>query len=123
DGLKPTFVHSDRAIVYIGDKVQDSGVSEVDFTNPVTYRVVSEDGQERSYSVEFYKEKPFLSYTVSMDDNPELPYDADIEIDSLNRVINVVLRKGVTLTDKIARFDVPEEVSVSIAGIPQVSGE
>lgn len=122
-GLKPTFVHSDRAIAYIGDEVQDSGTSEVDFTNPVTYRVVSEDGQERSYSVEFYKEKPFLSYVVSIEENPELPYDSDVEIDSLNRVINVVLRRGVPLTDKIARFVVPEEVSVSIAGTPQVSGE
>ena len=121
--LKPTFIKSDRAIVYIGNEIQNSGVSEVDFANPVEYRVVSEGGQEKSYYVEFYKEKPLLSYSVLKEDNPQLPYDADIEIDSLNREIGVIFRKGASLTDKIARFVVPDEISVTINGKPQTSGE
>lgn len=122
-GLKPTFIKSDRAIVYIGNEIQDSGTSEVDFTNPVEYRVVSEGGEEKIYSVEFYKEKPFINYSILTEDNPQLPYDADIEIDSLNREISVILRKGSTLTGLKAQFAVPKEISVTINGEPQTSGE
>ncbi|HCB88567.1 MAG TPA: hypothetical protein DEP71_04685 [Porphyromonadaceae bacterium] len=122
-GLKPTFVKSDRAIVYIGNEIQESGASEVDFTNSVEYKVVSEGGNEKIYSVEFYKEKPIINYSILVEDNPILPYDANIEIDSLNREISAIFRKGASVTGLKARFAVPEDVTVAVNGKPQISGE
>ncbi len=47
--LKPSFVTN--GTVYVGNTEQRSGVSEQDFSSPVTYKVVSDDGGVCSYTV------------------------------------------------------------------------
>lgn len=47
----PTFAVPENHKVYIGDRVQTSGLSRVDLSGPVTYRVVNENGDEASYTV------------------------------------------------------------------------
>ncbi len=50
-GLVSAFsVHKD-AKVMVGDTVQQSGVTKNDFTNPVTYKVIADDGTEKTYIV------------------------------------------------------------------------
>ncbi len=50
--LAPGFkLNSNYAKVYVGDVRQANGASKVDFSNPVTYTVVSESGRERNYTV------------------------------------------------------------------------
>lgn len=49
--LAATFTLSDGATAYVGQTVQESGVTVNDFSQPVTYRVVSADGQSAEYVV------------------------------------------------------------------------
>ena len=42
--LAPTFTVSEGCTVWVGDEMQESGVSEQDFSNPVIYTVKSADG-------------------------------------------------------------------------------
>lgn len=49
--LTPRFTVSEGATVYVNDVEQTSGSSSVDFSSPVTYTVVSEDGVESNYTI------------------------------------------------------------------------
>ena len=50
--LKPTFtVDGEDTVVKVKGQVQESGVTEVDFTRPVTYTVTNSDGGTRYYTV------------------------------------------------------------------------
>jgi alpha-tubulin suppressor-like RCC1 family protein len=50
--LKAAFTVSDGAVARVGESPQTSGMTPQDFTNPVTYVVASENGEEtRSYTV------------------------------------------------------------------------
>ncbi|APQ17693.1 hypothetical protein A9200_01915 [Maribacter hydrothermalis] len=50
-GLVATFTHSQKSQVYIGNTLQQSGVNTNDFSNPITYTVVGEDGSTKAYTV------------------------------------------------------------------------
>lgn len=49
--LTPRFAVTEGATVYVNDVEQESGSSAVDFSSPVTYKVVSQDGIESYYTV------------------------------------------------------------------------
>jgi len=49
--LVATFTHSQKSQVYIGDELQQSGVNTNDFSNPINYTVIGEDGSSRVYTV------------------------------------------------------------------------
>lgn len=49
--LTPRFTVTDGATVYVNDVEQVSGSSAVDFSAPVTYTIVSEDGVENHYTI------------------------------------------------------------------------
>lgn len=49
--LVPRFTVTEGAIAYVNDVEQVSGSSAVDFSSPVTYTIVSEDGVENSYTI------------------------------------------------------------------------
>jgi len=49
--LKPRFTVSEGATVYVNGVEQTSGSSTVDFSSPVTYTVVSENGVESNYTI------------------------------------------------------------------------
>lgn len=49
--LTPRFTVSEGATVYVNDVEQISGETAVDFSSPVTYTIVSEDGVESNYTV------------------------------------------------------------------------
>ena len=61
--LKPIFTISKEAKISIGGKVQESGVSVVDFSEPVIYTVTAQDKSTAEWTVKLIKkERP--SYTV-----------------------------------------------------------
>lgn len=62
--LVATFTHSQKAQVYIGDVLQQSGVNQNDFSTPVNYTVVGEDGSTKIYTVS-------LGETTSVDPNDD----------------------------------------------------
>ncbi|WP_405410934.1 M4 family metallopeptidase [Maribacter sp. Asnod1-A12] len=49
--LIATFTHSQKSQVYIGDVLQQSGVNANDFSNPINYTVIGEDGSSKVYTV------------------------------------------------------------------------
>lgn len=49
--LVATFTHSQKSQVYIGDELQQSGVNTNDFSNPINYTVIGEDGSSKVYTV------------------------------------------------------------------------
>lgn len=50
-GLIATFSVQEDALVYVGDVLQQSGYTRNNFTAPVKYKVVADDGSEREYTV------------------------------------------------------------------------
>lgn len=56
------FTASEKATVYVGDTLQESGVTVNDYTQPVTYTVFAEDETSRQYTV-----------TVTEEQKPEDP--------------------------------------------------
>jgi len=51
ENLIATFNISNCATAYVNSNVQTSGVTENDFTNPVTYQVVAQNGDEKDWIV------------------------------------------------------------------------
>lgn len=49
--LVATFTHSQKSQVYIGDELQQSGINTNDFSNPINYTVIGEDGSSKVYTV------------------------------------------------------------------------
>ncbi|MFZ4261001.1 hypothetical protein ACFRAE_03105 [Sphingobacterium sp. HJSM2_6] len=122
NGLKPSFKKSDRSIMYHHGEIQLNGQSEVDFSNPTTYTVVADNDESKDYIVEFYKEKPIFSFAILKEDNPNLSFDAEVEIDSSNRTIIVEFSLGTNLSSLIPRFVIPDDVEITLNGAPQTSG-
>lgn len=54
-GLKAVFTASPGSVVKVGDILQTSGSTVNDFTSPVTFTVVAEDGTEADYQVSVTK--------------------------------------------------------------------
>ena len=50
-GLIAKFEIHEKAAIYVGGKLQESGVTRNDFSKPVTYEVVAETGDVREYTV------------------------------------------------------------------------
>lgn len=53
----PVFTLSDGAAMYLDDSQIISGETKIDFTNPVTVKVVAENGGEKAYTIKVTKEK------------------------------------------------------------------
>ena len=49
--LVPSFVASSGATVKVGSTTQTSGTTANDFTNPVVYTIVAQDGSTKTYTV------------------------------------------------------------------------
>lgn len=62
--LKPIFTISKEAKISIGGKVQESGVSVVDFSEPVIYTVTAQDKSTVEWTVKLIKKDPPPSYKV-----------------------------------------------------------
>lgn len=56
--LVASFIVSEKAAVKIGSVAQVSGETENDFSTPVTYTVIAEDGSEQDYIVTVTKSEP-----------------------------------------------------------------
>lgn len=52
ESLVAAFESSDGAIVKVGSKIQESGKTENDFSDTITYTVIAEDGSKATYTAE-----------------------------------------------------------------------
>lgn len=118
--LKASFVvDNPRTIVQVGTEVQESGISEKDFTNPIAYRVKAEDKSTRSYSVRVEKKIALQSFGFYATDNPGLEDDYIAVI--RGTIIDISVPETIDLSKLVARFQTTAGATLKIGGTPQES--
>ncbi|WP_316802951.1 hypothetical protein [Pedobacter nototheniae] len=111
--LKASFaVDNERTIVMVGSEVQESGISEQDFTTPVKYNVKAEDKSIKSYSVRVDKQVSLKSFGFYKEDNPALSTNYVGIIRGL--AVQVSLPETVNLTTLVARFETSAGASMKV---------
>ncbi|MDR9860312.1 hypothetical protein [Treponema socranskii] len=78
--LKASFKISDKARLLVGSTVQQSGITENNFSNTATgviCTVKAEDGTEQNYTVKVYIEIKLPAFGFKKAHNPTLPADVD----------------------------------------------
>ena len=110
------------ATVYVGDSIQESGVTTNDFSTPVTYRITSWDNSvTNTYVVDVDKvpplsEKELLDFGFKdVDDNTTINHDS--------LIIHSIVPFGTQVNRLVAEFSVSETATVKVDGVTQQSGE
>lgn len=118
--LKASFTTDNpRTIVQVGSVVQESGLSEQDFTNPITYKVKAEDKSTRSYSVRVEKAIALKSFGFFAEDNTGLQGNYSAVIKGLD--INIAVPETANLTTLIARFESTKGAILKVGTVVQES--
>jgi len=105
DAIVPEFTLSAGATAYINGEEQVSGTSVVDFTNPVVYTIVAEDGEtEREWTVTITEaavstEAEILSFTVEGQASEEV-------INSQNATVVLRVMPGTDLTALVPQITI-----------------
>ena len=124
--FKPTFVlSSDLSKVYVNGAEQTSGVSQNDFSQVVTYKVVSSANTEKTYYVKAKKyaasnEKNLLKFSLAKYDAEAAYRNSNGEIaviDNANSVINLSVNYGTMKTSSKIVLESPYASTVYINGI------
>ncbi|MEN5087582.1 hypothetical protein ABE426_14040 [Sphingobacterium faecium] len=112
---------SDKLIAYVGQTVQESGISAVDFTKTVVYRFVTPDGMSE-YSVTAEKAGSIVSFGFYASDNPEYLFrDYPATITKLD--IKVDLPVDADVTKLVARYTKSNGTILKYNGTDFVSKE
>ena len=118
--LKASFtVDNPRTIVQVGPVVQESGISEQDFTNPVAYRVKAEDKSTRTYTVRVEKKISVRNFGFYKEDNPSLGTDCKGIVKGLQ--INVTVPENTDKTALVARFETSTGAILKVGTVTQQS--
>lgn len=140
--LAPTFTVSEGATVYVNGVKQESGVTINDFSSPVEYTIVSEDGYERTYTVTItntglpvvvldatpagnmtWQEAGLKVYAKSYDWNGDeghvSVYNADGSIDVDNALAGYRVRGNTTQGMPKKPFAIKFDSKQSILGMPK----
>ena len=118
--LAAVFVSSDNSKVLIGNEEQKSGELIKDFTNPVTYTVVAQDGSTQNYTVTVTPaaadEKKLTAFGFNLDG-----IVINAAIDEVNHVIYAEVPADTVLKRLTATFTYAGK-SVHIGEVQQFSG-
>lgn len=118
--LKASFVvDNPRTIVQVGTKVQESGISENDFTNALSYSVKAEDKSRRNYTVSVEKKIAMQSFGFYAADNPGL--EADYIAIIRGTTIDIAVPETIDLSKLVARFQTTTGASLKIGAVTQES--
>lgn len=118
--LKASFiVDNPRTIVQVGNVVQESGISEQDFTTPITYKVKAEDRSTRSYAVRVEKKIALKSFGFFAEDNPGLQGNFPGVIKGLN--IDMPIAETANLSSLVARFETTTGAILKVGATTQES--
>lgn len=110
------------AEVFVGDSIQESGVTSNDFSSPVTYKVISYNGENSSeYIVKVNKIAPKSENELLDFGFAEI--DDSTSIDHEKGIINVTVPFDAVLTNVVAEFTVSESAIVKVNGTIQESGK
>ncbi len=109
------------ANVYVGDSIQESGVTTNDFTTPVTYTIVSWDNSvTNTYVVDVNKEEPDTQKELLSFGFKDVEDETVVDHDSL--LIKSVVPFGTSINRLVAEFSVSEKAVVKVNGSTQESG-
>ncbi|WP_299666511.1 glycosyl hydrolase [uncultured Polaribacter sp.] len=111
--LTAIFEVSENAKVYVGKTLQASGFSENDFSNNPIYIVEAEDGTRTRYTIMIGVAAKLTEFKIVELNN------TTFTIDSLS--ITAKVPAGTDLKNVTAKFDVTENSTLNIGGIPQES--
>jgi len=120
--LVATFTLSEYATAKIGEEVQESGITGNNFTNPVVYTIIAEDGTTQDWTV---------NVTVELNSEANiLTYSLPNQIQSIitdsyaatGSTIDVTMHYGIELTeDLIAEFTLSDGASAKVGTEDQES--
>jgi len=118
--LVASFSTSASSWVRIGTAFQYSGVTPNNFTTPLIYQVVAENGTTQNYTVvvtiQPNSEKKFLTFRI---DNLFIP--AEGEINETNHTIQVYVPFSTSKTSLVVSYTVSPQAVVILNGIQQTS--
>jgi len=119
--LVATFSLSPGATARINGNTQESGITENDFSDYVTYTITAEDGITIQDWLIIVEVAPNVETEIINFSFPEQTNSATISNDSSFIVVEV--SPGTSLTSLIAYFNLSDGASAIIDGVIQVSGE
>lgn len=115
------YIASDFTKVYVGEEEQQSGVSENDFTSPVTYTVLAEAGGVKSYTTTVSlnggsSEADFLAFTIPNQ-------VGDTTIDTEAKTVALSMPNGTNPADLVAAFTTSNKVYNVVVGAVEQESE
>ena len=118
--LVPTFTASNFASVKVGNNVQSNGVTQHDFTAPVTYIVTAQDGSIQNYTV-------IVSVSPRIKSSAKELIAFSISSPNTACVINgttvtATVPYSTNVTNLVATFIVSDSAKVTVNSVKQVSG-
>jgi hypothetical protein len=120
--LVATFTSSDLSTVKIGSTTQVSGTTANNFTNPVTYTVVAENGTTQDYLVTVTKAAASTQRDITAFSFNGLSPAVTGTIDQVTQTINLTVPFATNLTALVATFTNSPYSTVTVGGVAQVSG-
>ncbi|MFY9113973.1 MAG: hypothetical protein WAO23_01870, partial [Dethiobacteria bacterium] len=125
--LTPYFDLSYGADTYVGKEKQESGVTANDFSDPVIYRVVAEDGETvRAWTVEvnleLCTEAEIISFGFNGKKNPDLKKDLVGTVDRRNGTVDFWISPIKVLQSLIADFELSLGAAAYVGDLPQTTG-
>ncbi|MGM0622050.1 MAG: T9SS type A sorting domain-containing protein, partial [Bacteroidota bacterium] len=123
-GLVATFTLSDGATTEVGGVAQSSGTTSNDFSSPVIYTIIAEDGTtEQDWIVTVTEEVVLNNETEILTfDFAESHQVGEAHINSTTDSIEVVVSAGTDLTDLVATFTLSYGATATVNEVTQISG-
>lgn len=121
--LTASFETKSTSTVYVGDVVQESRKSTNDFTNPVVYTIVSNDGTKVNNTVTVNRLPQDHKNNLSGFELAGLPGNITQLISESNNGYNIVLSDATDASNLTAKFTIPTFARVYVNNVEQVAEE
>jgi CubicO group peptidase (beta-lactamase class C family) len=120
-----TFVSSDKSKVFIGAKLQQSGVTVNDFSSSISYKVMAEDSSTATYTIKVNfppksSEKLLTSFVFLKANNQGIPSDITGVISGNS--VSLIIPPGMTTNNLIANFSNSVNSKVYVGSTLEQSG-
>ncbi len=104
DALKAIYVVPTSSSVYVGNDLQNSGSASNDFTNPVEYNIISNDGTEVISTVNVVKLPISDNTNLLSFDLGGLPAGVSSVVENDGSTFNVILSDSIDLSSQKSKF-------------------
>jgi len=118
--LIASFTLSEGATAYVGGTLQQSGVTQNDFTNSVIYTIHAENAETQTWTVNVTEEQLSDANDILTFSFPE--QTANAVINSTNKTVDIQVANGTILTNLVASFTLSAGATAYIGETEQQSG-